>query len=111
MSSEFFDDEGRVKLDASGWQIFFDTKGAGAAARSMSARLTTMIRRAKAAREKNPLLGRQELAQDIVQRFYSNRDSVMEEFGSFGATDTEPRGVLLDVLEEAFELGHGSLTY
>lgn len=92
------------KMSARDWQLYTTMAGVGAAARSLSGRLATAVKRAFLQLEKEPMLSEQKLAQAIFDDFYGKRGAVMdqEKYAKYGAGDTEPRGALMDALEDAF---------
>jgi len=92
-------------LDASGWQLYSDMKGVGKVARSLSAKLTTRVAKAKKRLAKEPALSERKLAQKIRDEMYTHMDKVDD----FGARDSEPEGVLVCELETAFGLDPFSL--
>jgi hypothetical protein len=92
-------------LDAGGWQLYSETKGVGKVARSLSAKLTTRVKKAKARLKKEPALSERKLAAEIRDDMYGHMSKVSD----FGARDSEPECVLVAELESAFDLDQYSL--
>lgn len=91
--------------DAHNWQLYSDMDGAEGVARHLSSRLTTLVRKAKADLRAHPMLSELKLAKSIRDEMYE----LMEKYSRCGASDTEPSGVLVEELEEAFGLEQYSL--
>jgi len=72
---------------------------------SLSKRLTKLVTKAKAKLTANPLLSEHKLAEQIRDTMYK----LMSKYADDGARDTEPEGVLVSQLEEAFGLESYSL--
>lgn len=92
-------------LDADGWQLYTDKKGAKAVAADLSGTLTVKVREAKAKLKAEPCLSERKLAKRIRDEMYE----VMSKVSKWGARDTEPECALLAELEEAFGLDSYSL--
>jgi len=69
-------------------------------ARSLSKRLTKLVRKAHERLAENPQLSERKLAEEVRDKMYA----LMGRYSSDGAMDTEPQCVLVAELEEAFDL-------
>lgn len=91
----FFDADMRLmKLSSQGWGLNSDMNGAGLAAHN----LTEATRKALGQMKDSIASGDGVLT--AAKRAYSYVHDVMEKYEEMGACDTEPRGVLIQVIEE-----------
>lgn len=86
--------------DADAWQLYTCMKGVKAVAADLSGTLTVKVRAALQRLNENPDLSEEKLA----RRLYSEMLSVLDRLSDWGASDTEPRGVLAHEIEKAFRL-------
>jgi hypothetical protein len=91
----FFDaDLKLMKLDSEGWQLYSSMTGAGLAAHN----LTEATRKALGTMKDSIADGDGVLT--AAKKAYAHVYEVMKKYADFGACDTEPRGVLIQVIEE-----------
>lgn len=102
------------KLSASGWQLYTyewedgEAKNRAQSKRrgqSLSKRLTKLVAKAKARLEASPMLSEAKLAAGVRDKMYE----LMSKYSDSGARDSEPEGVLVCELEQAFDLEEYSL--
>ena len=83
-----------LPLDSQRWQLFSDMNGVGLAAHN----LTQATRKALDGMVESIQAGDGVLT--AAKKAYSHVYGVMVKYSDFGACDTEPRGVLIQVIEE-----------
>jgi len=102
------------KLTASGWQLYtYEWEDGEAKKRaqskrrgqSLSKRLTKLVAEAKARLKVEPALSEKKLAYGVQEKMYA----LMSKYSDSGARDSEPEGVLVCELEQAFDLEEYSL--
>ena len=101
-------------LTNSGWQLYSYSYEEGLSkerarskrrGKSLSARLTKLVAKAKAKIKANPLLSERKMAEQVRDTM----DKLMCKYSEDGATDSEPSCVLVSELEKAFNLEEYSL--
>lgn len=91
----YFDADLKLRgLGSQDWQLYSDMNGAGLAAHN----LTTATRKALDGMKDSIASGDGVLT--AAKRAYRHVYRTMEKYESLGACDTEPRGVLIQVIEE-----------
>lgn len=92
--SRFDADLKLLKMDSQDWELYSDMPGAGLAAHN----LTEATRKALAEMSNHIVDGDGVLT--AAKKAYEHVYGVMRKYESIGACDTEPRGVLIQVIEE-----------
>jgi len=101
-------------LDVSDWQLYSYEWDDGEAKKraeskrravSLSKRLTKLVGKAQERLKAEPALSERKLAEGVRDEMYK----LMDKYADSGASDSEPQGVLVSELEEAFDLEEYSL--
>jgi hypothetical protein len=85
---------------AQDWQLYCSKSGVGVAARSLNAALRRLLKEAEQYKTQGYVATRQTVGLLIGKHLYP----VMERYSAWGATDTEPRCVAYEAVENALGL-------
>lgn len=86
--------------DGNAWQLYTCEEGAEAVATLLSEAVTREVRAARKRLEEDDLISEEKLG----RKLYSKLLDLLNEHSSFGAADTEPRGVLAHEIEKGLGL-------